>query len=72
MLRSVKDDLCLKVLGMYRIPCECGKVYVGQTGRSTETRCADNSAVAEHSVNTGHKIYFSNITILDRTSGYMD
>jgi hypothetical protein len=29
----------------------------------------EKSVVAEHSVNTGH---FSNITILDRTSGYMD
>jgi len=32
----------------------------------------EKSAVAEHSVNTGHQIDFSNITILDRTSGYMD
>jgi hypothetical protein len=83
MLRMVKDDLGVKVPGVYRIPCECGKVYVGQTGRSIETRCKEHmrhirldqpekSAVAEHSVNTGHQIDFSNITILDRTSGYMD
>jgi hypothetical protein len=83
MLRSVKDDLGLKVPGVYRISCECGKVYVGQTGRSIETRCKEHmkhirldqpekSAVAEHSANTGHQIDFSNITILDRTSGYMD
>jgi hypothetical protein len=32
----------------------------------------EKSAVAEHSVNTRHQIDFSNITILDRTSGYMD
>jgi hypothetical protein len=32
----------------------------------------EKSVVAEHSVNTGHQIDFSNITILDRTSGYMD
>jgi hypothetical protein len=83
MRRSVKDDLGLKVPGVYRIPCECGKVYVGQTGRSIDTSCKEymrhirlvqpeNSAVAEQSVNTGHQIDFSNITILDRTSGYMD
>jgi hypothetical protein len=83
MLRSVKDDLGLKVPGVYWIPCECGKVYMGQTGRSIETRCKEHmrhihlhqpekSVVAEHSVNTGHQIDFSNITILDRTSGYMD
>jgi hypothetical protein len=35
MLRSVKDDLDLNV----RIHCECGVVYVRQTGRSIETRC---------------------------------
>jgi hypothetical protein len=32
----------------------------------------EKSTVAEHSVNTGHQIDFSNITILDRTLGYMD
>jgi hypothetical protein len=32
----------------------------------------EKSAVAEHSVNTGHQIDFSNITILDRTLGYTD
>jgi hypothetical protein len=83
MLRMVKDDLGLKVPGMYRIPCKCGKVYVGQTGRSSEARCKEHmrhiclnqlekSVVAELSMNTGHQIDFSNITILDRTSGYMD
>jgi hypothetical protein len=38
MLRPVKDDLGLKVPGMYWIPCECSRVYIGQTGRSTEAR----------------------------------
>jgi hypothetical protein len=42
MLRPVKDDLGLKVLGVYRIPCECGDVYVGQTGRSMEARCKEH------------------------------
>jgi hypothetical protein len=62
MLRTVKDDLGLKVPGMYHIPCECGKVYVSQTGRSIEARCKEHmrhiclnqpekSAVAEHSIN---------------------
>jgi hypothetical protein len=41
MLRMVKDDLGLKVLGMYQIPCQCGKVYMGQTGRSIEVRCKE-------------------------------
>jgi hypothetical protein len=83
MLRSVKDDLGLNVPGRYRIPCECGEVYVGLTGRSIKTRCKehrrhirlnrlDKSAVVEHSINTGHCIHFSNTIVLDRTSSYMN
>jgi hypothetical protein len=64
MLRPVKDDLGLKVRGVYRIPCECGEVYVEQTGRPVEARCKEHmrhirleqpekSVVAEHSINTG-------------------
>jgi hypothetical protein len=80
MLRSVKDDLALNVPSMYQIPCECGKV--GQTGRSIKTRCKEHrththlkkpnkSAVAEHSINTGHRIDFSSTIVVDRTSSYM-
>jgi hypothetical protein len=46
--------------GVYRIPYECGRVYIGQTGRSVDIRLKehqrhirlehpDKSAVAEHS-----------------------
>ncbi|GFG31913.1 hypothetical protein Cfor_11969 [Coptotermes formosanus] len=31
-LRPVKDDLGLRIFGVYSIPCECGQVYIGQTG----------------------------------------
>jgi hypothetical protein len=82
LLRTVKDDLDLKIPGVYRIPCECGKVYIGRTGRYIEVRCKEHmrhirldqpekSEVAEHSINTGHQIDF-NISVLDRASGYMD
>jgi hypothetical protein len=65
MLRPTKNDLGLKVAGMFQIPHECGKVYIGQIGRSTGARCREHmrhicleqpekSAVAEHSVNAGH------------------
>jgi hypothetical protein len=75
MLGSVKDKLGLKVPGIYHIPCECSKVYVGQTGRTIETRCKehmrhirlgqpDKSAVVEHSIEAGHNIDFNNIMIL--------
>jgi hypothetical protein len=36
-LRMVKGNLGLKTLGVYSIPCECGQVYTGQTGRSIDT-----------------------------------
>jgi predicted GIY-YIG superfamily endonuclease len=39
MLRPIKDKLGLKVTGIYCVLCECGKVYVGQTGKTIETRC---------------------------------
>jgi hypothetical protein len=32
----------------------------------------EKSAVAEHSINTGHKIDFNNVLVLDRALGYMD
>jgi hypothetical protein len=83
MLMPVKDDLGLKVPGVYRIPCECDKVYIGQTGRSIEARCKehmrhvclkqpDMSAVVEQNFNTGHHIDFSSTSMLDKTTGYMD
>ena len=50
---------------VYRIPCECGKVYIGETGRSVQDRIKEHkrdtrlvrtqtSAVSEHVNNTGH------------------
>jgi hypothetical protein len=30
LLRPVKDHLGLRTPGVYRIPCECGRVYIGQ------------------------------------------
>jgi hypothetical protein len=78
LLRTAKDDLGLKIPGVYRIPCECGcgKVYIGQTGRSVEARCKqhmrhirldqpEKSAVAERSINTGHQIDLNNVSVLD-------
>jgi hypothetical protein len=37
-LQPVKDDPGLKTQGIYIIPCKCGKVKIGQTGHSIETR----------------------------------
>jgi hypothetical protein len=30
-LPPVKDALGLRTLGVYSIPCECGRVYIGQS-----------------------------------------
>jgi transposase len=75
LLRPVKDHFGLRTPGVYRIPCECGRVYIGQTGRSVDIRLKehqrhirlehlDKSAVAEHSIDQGHRIQFHNASIL--------
>jgi hypothetical protein len=75
-IRPVKDNLGLRTPGVYRNPCECGKVYVGQTGRSVDTRLKehqpDKSAVAEHSVDLRHRIQFHNTSMLATKTQYMD
>jgi hypothetical protein len=79
----VKDDLGLKTPGVYSVPCECSQVYIGQTGRSVETRVKehqrhirlqhpDKSAVAEHSINQDYRIQLQNTTNLSTKSRYMD
>jgi hypothetical protein len=60
---------------VYSIPCECRKVYIGQTGRSFKTTInkhhrlirlyrPDKSVVAKHSIDIGHGIQFQNTRIL--------
>jgi hypothetical protein len=57
----------LRTPGIYSIPCECGKVYIGQSSRSVHIRIKEHkrhirlaqtekSAVAELSMNQDHKI----------------
>jgi hypothetical protein len=68
---------------VYRIPCECSKVFIGQTGRSVDTRFKehqrhirlkhpDKSAVAEHTVDLGHRNQFHKTSILSTKTRYMD
>jgi hypothetical protein len=58
-------------------------VYIGQTGRSIETRHKqhdghlqfyqpDKSALAEHSTEPGYRIKFHETKVLAKTSGWMD
>jgi hypothetical protein len=83
LLRPVKDHLGLRTPDVYRIPYECGRVYIGQTGRSVDIRFkehqrnmrlkhSDKSAVAEHTIDPGHRIQFHNSPILSTKTRYMD
>jgi hypothetical protein len=67
-LQPVKDDLELKIPGVYSMPCECGQVYI-KTGVK-EHQChihlqhPDKSTVAEPSINLDHSIQLQDTTIL--------
>jgi hypothetical protein len=83
LLRLVKDHLGLSTPGVYRIPSECSRVYIGQAGHSVDIRLKehqrhirlehpDKSAVAEHSIDQGHRIQSHNSSILTTKTRYMD
>lgn len=77
MLSSAKPGLELKVPGIHSILLECIKVYVGHSRRTIEAWCEvhdrcihqhqpQKSAVAEHSIGTGHYTDFSGTSVLEQ------
>ena len=62
---------------VYKIPCECGKVYIGETGRAMQERIKEHnrdirfprtqtSAVLEHANETGHLPIWKEVKFIDR------
>jgi len=62
---------------IYKIPCECGKVYIGEAGRAMQERikehdrdirlaCTQTSAVSEHTNETGHLAIWKEVKFIDR------
>ena len=69
LLTKVKDTLPMEKQAnvVYKVPCTCGKVYIGETTRRLETRLkehkdacikgfTDKSAIAEHAWTEDHPI----------------
>ena len=83
VLPSPKDSHPpLQSMGVYEVPCCCGRSYVGQSKRSISQRLKeheramklhqwDASAVAEHYASSpGHKIMFNATRVLAKTEEY--
>ena len=62
---------------IYKIPCECSKVYIGETGRAMQDRIKEQdrdirlartqtSTVSEHANETGHLPIWKEVKVIDR------
>jgi hypothetical protein len=82
-LPPVKDAVGLKIPGIYSIPCECRKVYMGQSGQSVQIQIKEHerhirlaqtekSAVAEYSYKYDHFIKLHDTKLLSAKTSYMD
>ena len=84
-LSRVKERLptMMRSSVVYKIPCTCGKVYIGETTKRLETRVRehqnacrsrefDKSAIAEHAWTDHHPILWDDISVLDRASRWRE
>jgi hypothetical protein len=80
-LPPVKDAVGLRTPGIYSIPCECGKVYIRQSGHPYKSEIKENnrhirlaqsdkSAVSEHSIDQDHFTLRDN-NLLSAKTDYM-
>ena len=64
---------------VYQIPCQCGKVYAGETQRRLETRVkeykdacskgrAEKSAITKHAWDQQHTIDWEDTKVLDKAT----
>jgi hypothetical protein len=79
---TAKDSIEAKnKCGVYKINCNCGLSYIGQTGRKIEERIKEHernirlkqtekSAVAEHVITQGHEIEWEKTTLLHNNHRY--
>ena len=75
MLHTHKDTQPHKKAGVYKIPCECGKVYIGETGRYMDTRLKEHktsfklsewekSAIVKHAQQHEHRIMWEDTQLI--------
>ncbi|XP_044762063.1 uncharacterized protein LOC123319265 [Coccinella septempunctata] len=69
---------------IYKIPCSCGKSYIGQTKQYLKSRISQHTndcknqnqnkpnktALASHHFETGHSFIFEDVTVLDREANW--
>lgn len=82
-LRPIKSHIPFQDAGVYKLDCECGLSYIGQTKRSIGTRIKEHiadikhnrsnkSALCEHISNkTNHYIHFDRPQILAKENYYI-